>query len=113
MSVAKSQESVERLSQSGFQVIVYGREDDPEVRRIVQQGHGIALQDPEHDLGLRTRKIALVCRAQERRQSFAEFVSRFFAHNISHIYELRVLPGKDSYAQQEAPEPQPARPTNG
>ena len=113
MSVAQSQELMERLSESGFQVIVYGREDDPEVRRIVQEGKGIALQDPERDLGLRTRKIALVCRAQEPRQVFAEFVSRFFAHNISNIYELRVLPGKGSDAQPQAADASAARPTNG
>jgi 4-hydroxy-3-methylbut-2-enyl diphosphate reductase IspH len=91
MGVTRSTEIVDDLSESGFQVIVYGREDDPEVRNLVGHSKTIALQDPEKDLMFRTRKVALLRQRTEQRDSFADFVSRFVAHNITHIYELRVI----------------------
>ena len=91
MPVLKSQEIIDNLSDSGFQVIVYGREDDPEVQDLVDHANGMALQDPEKAITLRTRKVAVVRQTSEERDSFADFVSRFFAHNIAHIYELRVI----------------------
>ncbi|TMB94053.1 MAG: hypothetical protein E6J42_12100 [Chloroflexi bacterium] len=84
-------EMMESLSGSGFQVIVYGREDDPEVRRLVGETNGMALQDPERSIRLRTRKIALLRQSSEESREFADFVSRFVAYNIGHIYELRVI----------------------
>jgi hypothetical protein len=91
MSVTESQRVAETLSESGFQVIVYGSEDDPDVRDIVSRGSGTALQLPDQDVELHKRKIVLLRQESMERGCFADFVSRFFAQNIGHIYELRVI----------------------
>jgi len=91
MKVTEPEEITESLSGSRFHVIVYGREDDPTVRQLADQMQGVALQDPEREIKLRTRKIALLRHTSEGGDAFADFVSRFVANNIGHIYELRVI----------------------
>ncbi len=93
MRVTGPTETTDNLSGSRFHVIVYGREDDPTVRELAEQMQGMALQDPEREIKLRTRKIALLRHTSEHGDAFADFVSRFVANNISHIYELRVING--------------------
>ena len=91
MRVTEPTATTESLSGSRFHVIVYGREDDPTVRQLADQMQGMALQDPEREIKLRTRKIALLRHTSEGGDAFADFVSRFVANNITHIYELRVI----------------------
>jgi len=91
MSVTESQRVVENLSESGFQVIVYGSEADADVRDLVSHGAGAALDQPDQEVELHKRKIVLLRQQSMERGCFADFVSRFFAQNIGHIYELRVI----------------------
>ncbi len=91
MDAALSQQIVENLPDSGFQLIVYGLQDDPDLERLLAGRNGIAVHDPEQEIELRKRRIVLVCRESAGQESFADFVSRFFARNIGHIYELRVI----------------------
>ncbi len=81
------------LCDTGFQVIVCGEASDPVVRSVLEwtYGNGIAMLNPEDDVGIRRRKIALFSQSGTSEDSFAEFASRFLARNIGHIYELRVI----------------------
>jgi hypothetical protein len=79
------------LCDSGFQLIIYGERADPGVGELVSRQNAVATIDPEEDLKLHGRKVALLNQGGRREESFAQFVSRFFAHNIGHIYELRVI----------------------
>jgi len=89
----KSQETARSLCDSGFQVIIYGAEDDPEVRKVLAftQGNGVAILNPEEEIELHRRTIALLAQETRSAESFSRFVTRFLALNIGRIYELRVI----------------------
>jgi len=91
--VRKSQKAARRLCAAGFRVIIYGEEDHPEVRGVLAwtEGAGIATLDPEADIGIPRRKVALLSQTTKSEESFADFVARFVAHNIGYINELRVI----------------------
>jgi hypothetical protein len=90
---AESEQWARNLIESGFQVIVYGEGDDPEVKDFLgwTYGGGVAILNPEEDIEIRRRKVALIAQKGRSEESFARFVSRFLARNIGHIYELHVL----------------------
>lgn len=90
----ESEQWARNLIESGFQVIVYGERDDPEVKDLLgwTYGGGVAILNPdEEDIEIRRRKVALIAQKGRSEESFARFVSRFLARNIGHIYELHVL----------------------
>jgi hypothetical protein len=89
----RSQETARSLCDSGFQIIIYGAEDDPEVRKVLAftQGNGVAILNPEEEIELHRRKIALLAQESRSAESFSRFVTRFLALNIGRIYELRVI----------------------
>jgi len=90
------------LCDTGFQVIIYGEASDPGVRSVLEwtYGNGIAMLNPEDDVGIRRRKIALFSPSGKSEYSFADFASRFLARNIGHIYELRVINAAHSDAEE-------------
>lgn len=89
----ESEQWARNLIESGFQVIVYGEGEDPEVKDLLgwTYGGGVAILNPEEDIEIRRRKVALIAQKGRSEESFARFVSRFLARNIGHIYELHVL----------------------
>ena len=91
--VRKSQKAARELCASGFTVIVYGEEDHPEVRGVLAwtQGKGVAILNPEDDIDIPRRKVALLSQTTKSEESFADFVARFVAHNIGRINELRIV----------------------
>ncbi len=91
--VRKGQKMAQRLRAAGFQVVIYGDENHPEVRAILAwtDGGGIALQDPEELQRLPRRKVALLAQTTKSEDSFAAFVDRFVARHIGRINELRVI----------------------
>ena len=97
-----SQETARSLCDSGFQVIVYGEENDPEVRRVLAftHGNGVAILNPEEQIELHRRKIALLAQGNRSAESFSRFVTRFLALNIGRIYELRII--YTTYPESEA-----------
>lgn len=91
--VRKSQKAAQSLCGEGFGVIIYGEEDHPEVRGVLAwtEGKGRAILDPEAEIEIPRRKVALLAQTTKSEQSFAEFVARFVASNIGRINELRIV----------------------
>lgn len=91
--VRKSQKAAQKLCAAGFQVIIYGEEEHPEVRGVLAwtKGKGVAILDPEAEVEIPRRKVALLAQTTKSEESFADFVSRFVAHNIGRINELRII----------------------
>lgn len=91
--VRKSQKAAARLVEDGFQVIIYGDGNHPEVRGVMSwtEGKGIAIADPAAEVPIPRRKVALLSQTTKSEESFAHFVSEFVAHNIGRINELRVI----------------------
>ncbi len=91
--VRKGQKIAQRLREAGFQVIIYGDENHPEVRAILAwtNGSGIALEDPEKLQEIPRRKVALLAQTTRSEASFAAFVDKFVAKHIGRINELRVI----------------------
>jgi len=91
--VRKLQKMAQRLQADGFQVLIYGDEDHPEVRAVLAwtNGDGSALQDPEAPLAIRQRKVALLSQTTKSEESFTAFVAKFMTKHIGCINELRVI----------------------
>ncbi len=91
--VRKSQKAARSLCGNGYRVIIYGEEDHPEVRGVLAwtEGKGIAILDPEADIEIPRRKVALLAQTTKSEESFAGFVARFVGHNIGRINELRIV----------------------
>jgi 4-hydroxy-3-methylbut-2-enyl diphosphate reductase len=91
--VAKAQRAARRLVDAGFQVIVYGDANHPEVRGVVAwtRGRGIVLASAEEPVELPRRKVALLSQTTKSQQSFTHFVSEFLARHIDRINEVRIF----------------------
>ncbi len=91
--VRKSQKAAQALCADGFRLIVYGEEDHPEVRGVLAwtEGKGTAILDPEAEIDIPRRKVALLAQTTKSEESFAEFAARFVNHNIGRINELRIV----------------------
>ncbi len=91
--VRKSQKAARSLCGEGFRLIVYGEADHPEVRGVLAwtEGKGTAILDPEAEIDIPRRKVALLAQTTKSEQSFAAFVARFVGHNIGRINELRIV----------------------
>src|SRR3989304_3461381 len=60
--VRRSQRAAQRLTAAGFQVVIYGDADHPEVRGVLTWcgERGIAIQDTEVEIAIPRRKVALL-----------------------------------------------------
>ena len=54
-------------------------------------GSGTAVLDPEAEIDIPRRRVALLAQTTKSEESFAEFVARFVGRNIGRINELRVV----------------------
>ena len=91
--VRKLQKMAQRLQGDGFQVLIYGDADHPEVQAVLAwtNGDGCALQNPEAPLALHGRRVALLAQTTKSEESFTAFVAKFMTKNIGCINELRVI----------------------
>ncbi len=91
--VRKSQKAAQKLCASGYQVVIFGETDHPEVRGVLAwtEGKGVAVLDPEGEIDLPRRKVALLSQTTKSEESFADFVARFVARNIGRINELAIV----------------------
>jgi 4-hydroxy-3-methylbut-2-enyl diphosphate reductase len=55
------------------------------------EGKGRAILDPEAEIDIPHRKLALLAQTTKSEQSFAEFVGRFVGRNLGRINELRIV----------------------
>jgi len=91
--VAKAQRAATRLTRAGFRVIIYGDEMHPEVRGVLAwtRGKGVAILDPQMEIDIPGRKVALLSQTTKSQQAFASFVGEFLAANIGRINEVRIV----------------------
>jgi 4-hydroxy-3-methylbut-2-enyl diphosphate reductase len=91
--VAKAQRAARRLVRAGFNVIIYGDADHPEVRGVMAWtlGRGAVLASADMPVDISRRKVALLCQTTKSQESFTRFVSEFLARHIDRINELRVV----------------------
>ncbi len=91
--VSKAQREAKELSDAGFQIIIYGEANHPEVRGVVgwAQNKAIVTLDPEEDVPIPWRRVVLLSQTTKSQRSFSEFVGRFVAKNMDRINELRLV----------------------
>lgn len=91
--VSKAQRAARKLVDEGFKVIIYGEADHKEVRGVLgwTKGQGIAILDPNTQIEIPRRKVALVSQTTKGPEAFVRFVSKFLEKNIARINELRII----------------------
>lgn len=92
----KSQKAAQGLCADGFRVIIYGEEDHPEVMGVLAWTEGL---DPEAEIDIPRRTLALLAQTTKSEQSFAEFVGRLAVRNIGRISELRLVERLEKLAE--------------
>jgi 4-hydroxy-3-methylbut-2-enyl diphosphate reductase IspH len=92
----KSQKAAQGLCADGFRVIIYGEEDHPEVMGVLAWTEGL---DPEAEIDMPRRTLALLAQTTKSEQSFAEFVGRLAVRNIGRISELRLVERLEKLAE--------------
>jgi 4-hydroxy-3-methylbut-2-enyl diphosphate reductase len=90
--VAKAQKVAHKLAEEGFDIIIYGEEDHPEVQGILGwcSGKGVAVLNPEALINLKSRKIALISQTTKG-QDFTWFVRGFLEQSINKLNEARII----------------------
>ena len=91
--VSKAQREAKELADAGFQVIIYGEANHPEVRGVVgwTKNQAVVTLNPEEDVPIPWRRVVLLSQTTKSQRSFSEFVGRFVAKNMDRINELRVV----------------------
>lgn len=91
--VSKAQREAKELSDAGFQVVIYGEANHPEVRGVVgwTKNKAVVTLDPEEDVPIPWRRVVLLSQTTKSQRSFSEFVGRFVAKNMDRINELRLV----------------------
>ena len=88
--VRKAQQTVARLVEDGFAVILYGEAEHPEVRGILSwsRGRGIATQSPDVEVHPGAAGMAVISqttKSPDRFSAFAESVVKRFAGKVPEI----------------------------
>lgn len=91
--VHNAQETAEDLAAEGFELVIYGEEDHPEIRNILGwiDGTGIAVMDPESDLTVNNGRVALLSQTTKGKHYFFDFASRFLQYHQDQIDEARIV----------------------
>ena len=82
----------ERLCAPRCKVINYGEDDHPEARGVIAwtQGPGIAILEPEEEIEIPRRKVAVLSQITKSEESFAGFVAGSAARNTGRFDERRI-----------------------
>lgn len=91
--VHKAQETAAELTQQGFELVIYGEEDHPEIRNILGwiDGRGVAIMDPRATVELRTGRLALLSQTTKGKKYFFDFATQFLDTNREQIEEARIV----------------------
>jgi len=87
--VKRSQRLVSKLVESGYQVVIVGRSNHPEVVALLSyaKGCGRAISHPDETEGIEEKKIGLIAQTTISRKLFNAVVSKL----LSQVEELRVF----------------------
>ena len=91
--VSRAQRAAHKLAAEGFDIVIYGEADHPEVRGILgwTGGRGVATLDPEVPLKIHRRRVALLAQTTKGEEAFVEFISRFLKKHIAELNEVRIV----------------------
>lgn len=93
--VGKAQKRARELHQAGFQVVIFGDPDHPEVKAVLAWagGNALAITDPQTLIasGKAPRRLGLMAQTTQQPQSFARFVSGILELALAGMSEVRVV----------------------
>lgn len=91
--VSRAQRAARKLAEEGFDVVIFGEADHPEVRGILgwTRGRGVATLDPEAPLKIHRRRVALLAQTTKGERAFVDFINRFLRKHIAELNEVRIV----------------------
>jgi (E)-4-hydroxy-3-methyl-but-2-enyl pyrophosphate reductase len=91
--VRKAQETVARLVEGGFTVVLYGEAEHPEVRGILSwtRGRGIASQSPDVEVPDGPAGIAVISQTTKSPDRFARFAESVVKRFTGRVPEIRIV----------------------
>jgi len=91
--VRKAQETVARLVEDGFAVILYGEAEHPEVRGILSwtRGRGVATQSPDVEIPEGRAGIAVISQTTKNPDRFARFAESVVKRFTGKVPEIRIV----------------------
>jgi 4-hydroxy-3-methylbut-2-enyl diphosphate reductase len=91
--VSRAQRAARKLAQEGFDIVIFGEADHPEVRGILgwTRGRGVAVLDPAARIKIRRRRVALLSQTTKGRERFVQFISAFLERHLEALNEMRVV----------------------
>lgn len=93
-NVQKAQQAARGLAEAGFEVIVYGDPDHPEVRGILgwAAGNGVATLDPEVLVGpLHARRLGLLSQTTRDPEAYGRFANTVVDRALPEAEEIRIV----------------------
>lgn len=91
--VRKAQETAAELVKEGFDLVIYGEEDHPEIRNILGwiDGHGVAIMDPNQPIELTHGRVALLSQTTKGKKYFFDFATRFLNLHRDELEEVHLV----------------------
>jgi (E)-4-hydroxy-3-methyl-but-2-enyl pyrophosphate reductase len=91
--VRRAQETVARLVEEGFSIVLYGEAEHPEVRGILSwtSGRGIATQVPHVEIPIGKQGIAVISQTTKNAEKFAEFAQAIVKRYTGQVPEIRIV----------------------
>ncbi len=91
--VSRAQRAAHKLAQEGFDIVIFGEADHPEVRGILgwTRGQGVAVLDPTASIKIHRRRVALLSQTTKGQERFVQFIAQFLERNIGELNEVRVV----------------------
>jgi len=91
--VARAQRAARKLAEAGFDIVIFGEHDHPEVRGILgwSRGRGVAILDPAVSVKIHRRRVALLSQTTKGQELFVRFISEFLARHIGELNEVRIV----------------------
>lgn len=91
--VRKAQETVARLVEEGFGVVLYGESEHPEVRGILSwtRGQGVATQSPDVEIPRGKAGVAIIAQTTKNPRHFGAFAEAIVKRCSGEIPEIRIV----------------------
>jgi len=91
--VARAQRAARKLAGEGFDIVIFGEADHPEVQGILgwSHGRGLATLDPHLPVAIRRRRVGLLAQTTKGEELFVQFVHEFLRRNIARLNEVRIV----------------------
>ncbi len=91
--VRRAQEVVQEMTERGYQVVLYGEEDHPEVKGILgwTGGEGRAILDVGEELKILKEKICLISQTTKGQRAFVHFAGKFLEKYLGEADSVHIV----------------------